>query len=458
MTDLDTKKPPHGLSPSQRRWAWKLAYWNIGLWAIGNGLTSTTLVIFLALQLDAKKLGLGIGLILAMPQLVGLLRLAAPVMIGRIANRKTFCLGTFLLSGLLLFCLPLAAAPGMFQSAAISLTALVMLWSLHHLMQYLGTVALFSWLADIAPLRIRGRFFGFRQRWLVAGEAIGALACGLFSYWWIENHAESLRWIGYAIPAGLGAWFMIAAIVPLWMMPKAEKIVHKRPAIDWKSLAGPFAESRFLRLLLFGCWFSFSNGLTQTMQTTFPARVLHVSLLTMLAVSTAMRLGQLSISPALGRMCDRIGNKSVMLFCLILTAQGPLFYFFSTPQAPWWFVGAWIVWIAYAGLNIGLPNLMLKLAPGQSQCATTNRRSVPGSSSSASNTPYIAAYFTVTGLCYAANVILGGWLFDRYGTSSFEFLGNSLDYNQWIFLVGWAARCLGIIALLLVIEPSKTDI
>ena len=46
-----------------------------------------------------------------------------------------------------------------------------------------------------------------------------------------------------------------------------------------------------------------------------------------------MRLGQLSVSPALGRMADRIGNVSVMLFCLLLTAQGPLFYFFSTPQA-----------------------------------------------------------------------------------------------------------------------------
>ncbi len=70
----------------------------------------------------------------------------------------------------------------------------------------------------------------------------------------------------------------------------------------------------------------------------FPDQVLGISLLAMLSVQTTMRLGQLSISPALGRMTDRIGNKSVMLFCLVLTAQGPLFYFFSTPQAPWWFV------------------------------------------------------------------------------------------------------------------------
>jgi MFS family permease len=458
MTDLGTTKSPHALSASQRRWAWKMAYWNIGLWAIGNGLTSSTLVIFLALDLKAPQLGLGIGLILAMPQLVGLLRLAAPLLIGRIAERKTFCLGAFLCSGLLLFCLPIVAAPGMFQSAAISLAALVVLWSLHHLMQYLGTIALYSWLADIAPLRIRGRFFGFRQRWLVAGEAIGALACGLFSYWWIENHAMSLRWIGYAIPAGVGAWLMIAAIVPLWMMPRAERVSRTKRSVDWKSLARPFTDNLFLRLLLFGCWFSFSNGLTQTVQTTFPARALQVSLLTMLAVQTAMRLGQLGVSPGLGRMADRIGNKSMMLFCLVLTAQGPLFYFFSTPQGPWWFVGAWIAWIAYAGLNIGLPNLMLKLAPGQSSTATdpagvSNKPCATGSAS-VSNTPYIAAYFTVTGLCYAVNTILGGWLFDRFGQNTFSLFGSTIDYNHWIFLLGWIARCLGIIALLIVIEPG----
>ena len=105
-------------------------------------MTSSTLVIYLALELDAPKIGLGISLILAMRHLVGLLRLATPLLIGRIADRKTFCLVTFILSALLLFCLPIVAAPGMLPSAGISLAALVILWTLHHLMQYLGTIAL----------------------------------------------------------------------------------------------------------------------------------------------------------------------------------------------------------------------------------------------------------------------------------------------------------------------------
>jgi MFS family permease len=438
------------LSIAVRRRAWRLAYLNGGLWAVGNGLASSTLVVYLALQLGAPNVGLGISLILAARHLVGVLRMGAPLLIGRIADRKTFCLGAFLLSALLLFSLPLLAAPGVLTTAGMSLGALVALWTLYHLLQYLGTIALYSWFADIAPLRIRGRFFGFRERWMVAGEAAAAIACGLFTYWWTTAHSEEpqLKWIGYAISAGMGACFMIAAIVPLWMMPRAEAVSRMSPSIDWKALAKPFTDNRFLRLLLFGCWFSFSNGLTQTVQYSYPKEILKISLLAILAVQTGMRLGQLSISPALGRMADRVGNKTLMLFCLVLTAEGPLCYFFSTPEAPWWFVVAWFLWIAYAGLNIGLPNLMLKLSPGKSGATA-------GLSSSASNTPYIAAYFTLTGLCYAANTILGGWLFDCYGQSSFEFFGGTLDYNQFIFLIGWAARCLGILALLVVIEPRN---
>ena len=51
----------------------------------------------------------------------------------------------------------------------------------------------------------------------------------------------------------------------------------------------------------------------------------------MLAVPTGMRLGQIGISPSLGKAADRFGNKPMMLFCLLITAQGPLFYFFATP-------------------------------------------------------------------------------------------------------------------------------
>ena len=84
------------LSVAPRRRARKLAIWNGAVWAIGNGLASTTLVIYLAKELHAERLGLGISLIVAAPQIAGLLRLGAPALIGRLGDRKRFCIATFL--------------------------------------------------------------------------------------------------------------------------------------------------------------------------------------------------------------------------------------------------------------------------------------------------------------------------------------------------------------------------
>ncbi len=422
----------------ERRRARRLAYWNGAVWSIGNGLASTTLVVYLAGELGAEKIGLGIGLILAARHLVGVLRLGAPVVIGRWVDRKWFCIASFFLSTLLLMALPLVAAPGRLPSAEASLAALVVLWCLYHLMQYLATVALWSWLADLVPLRIRGCFLGHRERWMVAGGACAMVASGLFTYWWQETRASPDRWIGYAISAGVGTLFMLAALVPLCKIPRVATSWIARHGASLSNVLAPFFDRRFLSLLMFGCWFSFFNGVTQSVQFIYPKEMLGISLLAMLALQTGMRLGQLSVSPSLGRLADRVGNRPVMMFSLLLVAQGPLFYFFSTPGQPWWFAGAWVVWIAYAGLNVCLPNLMLKNSPAQT------------------NTPFIATYFTVTGLCYAAGTILGGAMLDRLGDETFTWLGHArLDFYQYSFLFGWITRSLGVLVLLLVIEGRE---
>ena len=148
-----------------------------------------------------------------------------------------------------------------------------------------------------------------------------------------------------------------------------------------------------------------------------------------------MRFGQLAVSPRLGALADRLGNRPVMIVSQLLVAAGLLFFVAATPAQWAWFIGAWVLWIAYAGLNVCLPNLMLKLSPEQS------------------NTPYIAAFYAVTGLCYAASTIVGGALVDRCGTWTFFCFGSHWSFFACIFLLGWATRSLGALVLTLVHEP-----
>ncbi|MBN1908849.1 MAG: MFS transporter [Pirellulales bacterium] len=421
------------------RHARRMFYANSGLWAMGNGLASTTLVYYLALELGAPRAGLGLAAILATHHLVGVLRLAAPALIDRVADRKRFCLGGFVLAAGLLLLLPVVAAPGNLPSATISLWVLVGLWSAYHLLQYLATVALWSWIADLVPAPIRGRFLGQRERWMVVGHAAAMLAAGGFTYAWHECHPQQPRWIAYAVAAVVGVGFMLAAVVPLGRAPerRAKDRQPQRSAVSWRAIVAPLADGRFRRLLLFGCWFSFSNGLTQSAHFAFPYEVLHITLFAMLAMQTMMRVGQFSISPWMGRLADRLGNRPLMLVCLLLTAQGPWFYFLATFGGWWWLIGAWAAWIAYAGVNVALGNLVLKLSP------ETN------------NVAHIAMYYAVTGVCCAASTLAGGVLQDAYGTAVFRlFDGLTLDYFAALFLVGWLLRLSSVVVLRLVVRED----
>lgn len=421
----------------ERRRARRLAYWNGGVWGVGNGLLGSTLVVYLANELGASWIVRGVGLLLAAPHIAGALRLGAPAMIGRLADRKRFCLGAYLLSAAVLFGLPLAAAPGVLPTPSESLAALVVLWCLYHLLEYLGVIAMWSWFADLVPLRVRGRFIGRRQRWMTLGTAAGALVAGTFAWGWLELHPRpSPQWIAYAIPAAVGACFLGCSIVPLVFIPRAARRRIVRRGATLGELLAPFRDLRFLRLLAFGCWFSFFNGVTQSAQHVYPMRMLGIGLFVMLALQTGMRGGQLAVSPWLGRLADRVGNRPVMGLSLLLAATGLLFYLAATPERWWWIVGAWVVWIAYAGLNVCLPNLLLKVSPR------------------ATDTPYIATYYAVTGLCYAASTIVGGELLDRTRDYTLLLFGDglALDFYQWSFLFGWITRSLGVLVLLFVVE------
>ncbi len=75
MTDSIASELNSPRARQLRRAMW-LANVNAGLWAIGNGLISTTLVFYLAVELGAA--GLAASCVLAAPRFAGLLRLGVP--------------------------------------------------------------------------------------------------------------------------------------------------------------------------------------------------------------------------------------------------------------------------------------------------------------------------------------------------------------------------------------------
>ena len=126
------------LTTDQRRRAMTLSYVNAALWAIGNGLVSTTLVIYLVFGRSGSDLA--VSLILAAPHFAGLLRLAVPALMARLIRRKTISIVAYLASALVLCVIPLSAVVGVSQGAVATIWALVAAWCVYHLLEYVGTI------------------------------------------------------------------------------------------------------------------------------------------------------------------------------------------------------------------------------------------------------------------------------------------------------------------------------
>ena len=219
-------------------------------------------------------------------------------------------------------------------------------------------------------------------------------------------------------------------------MPAVQSAPSAVPRTPWRTIARALLTRPYRQLVLFSCIFSLINGLTAAVHNTFPRRVLDISYPTMQSLLAMMRVGQTALAPAAGRACDRWGCRPVMIVAQLTVATGPLFLLAATPERWWWIVGAYVAWMAYAGMNVGIDTVKLKLAP-------------------ADNTlPYLSVYYALSDLAFGASTIAGGWLFDRlegHGVAT-------LDVYAWFFLVGWLGRSLVAALLVPLEEPGAARV
>jgi MFS family permease len=413
----------------------RLAGVNAFLWAVGNGLVSTQLVVYFANEFGAK--GLAVSFILAAPRFAGVLRLGVPAVMARIQHRKAVCLAGFMASALVLCALPSVALVQRHLTQLQALTLLVASWCIYHLLEYAAVVALWSWLGDLTPSRIRGRLLGGRERWLVLGRIGGIGASALLTIIWGHRLPIAPRWQPLALSAAAGALMMGLALVPLAVMPSAESTRSAVPRLPWRSLVLAVTDPAYRRLLAFSVCFALASGITLSAQQLYPIRVLAIPYsslfgLSSIALSTLMWSGQSLIAPHVGRLADRFGNRRLMAVSLMIASSGLLFFWGATPERAGLIVGSYLAWIAYAGLNVGLDNMKLKLAPADN------------------NAPYLAAYHAVGDLANGVAILLGGLLYDRLAQGG----SDVLALYAKLFLCGWLARTATVFLIARLIEPN----
>ncbi|HEY2827284.1 MAG TPA: hypothetical protein VGJ04_06755 [Pirellulales bacterium] len=428
------------LTPTERRRALKLGLVNAIVYSMGYALTTGAIVTYLAIDLGAT--GRALSFLLAAPSLAGLLRLFTPAVISRVGSTKRTCVAALGLGFAVLLGLPLIGwlAPQMPRAAALAV--LITVVCSYQLFDFVGYVALWAWFAELVPLRIRGNYFGWRQVLQLLVSIPTALAAGYFADYWRGAYKDipSMKLLGYAIPNALGAACMLGSLVPLVLMPAAG-VVPPAEGIPWREMAAPFRQWQFRRLLSFRAGLSVANGISQAAEKVFPKNILKLGVGDLAIMRNAMQIGQIGVARWAGPFSDRYGNRSVLIACQWLVSLAMVFYLIAAPAPAWhaWLLlGAWILWSFYAGHNICLPNLAIKLAPVQEK------------------SPYVAAHEATASVCHALATVAGGFLFDWLTDAETVSRLGRASMNPFTVIFGLAIllRLLAIPLAMAIVEPG----
>ena len=389
-----------------------LACISLFLWSFGNTLVSTTLIVFLFFQLvegDFAWRSTVTAALLAAPQIFGFVRTVAPKLLARIRLPLPWQAGLFYtFSGLFILFVPgLTILKGEVPVGWL-VFLLVGLWSTHHLNEYIGNIALDTWIGRlIGDREQRGRYYGRRQRYAL----IGAIVASGLSFWVKGFFPETNLLILWTL---VGAGMIILSNLPfLFCQDFPERVADEPTAISpglqkndrASSLFGPLKSFSFCLFLAYSGSFSFIGGLSSSAQFQFVAKDLNIGFEKVLVFIMVMRAAQMGLSFLFGKLSDLgvSGNRIAMTISQFSSAAGLLALAFATKDNGL-VLGAYVLWSGYVGLNIGVSKHLQYLGD-----ATGMRPAC------------FSLYFAVGGICYSSSLILAGIALDviqQYGSST----------------------------------------
>jgi MFS family permease len=286
-----------------------------------------------------------------------------------------------------------------------------------------------AWVQEWVPVRLRGKYFGRRNRLLQVANMAFLLLAG----WVLARWEYAIGAFQVVIVFGIG--LRLLSLRAQWRMetlPRSRVVARTGSLRDQVWVLG---QSRsFLLFILFGAVWSFAANVFGPFYHKFMLDRMGQSAFDIGLISTSGALGAALSMPAWGQLIDRFGNKSVMAVSLILWQVQNYLWCFLTPGMDAWLYGMWI-WggMTNSGFILGMFTLLLKLIP-------------PGAKNLA-----IGANLALTSLVAAIAPILGGaaleWGLSREGA-------DPLAVYHACFAVQPTIALAGALLLLRIEEPA----
>lgn len=313
----------------------------------------------------AKELGFGdllYAVMLALPVLGGAIQLFASMVLEKTKKRKKI----FLLSGFVhrIPWLFVAILPLIISDRSLLFYIIVFFLIISSIGGAFLNVSFMSWMGDLVPLEIRGRFFSQRSMLATIVSFISGLVIGKFL-----DTVPGV--VGFSIVFSVATIFGIIDIACFFKvydppMKEGFEFEENFREIFKKVITHP----KFSRFLIFGIIWNFALNLAGPFFNLYMIKYLKMSFFDIaLYAQLINNITIIFFVRIWGRIIDRFGNKPVLLISTSVVSFLPFLWCITNPNN-WLFIVILIQILAgifWPGIDLGYNNLALNLSPDENR-------------------------------------------------------------------------------------------
>jgi MFS family permease len=408
-------------SPKRRAMWYVMVAWFFG--AVWMYITTGAVLTQYAKSLHVTEFGF--GLLAMLPYLGMLMQLPSSYILERYGYRKQI----FLIFNLVhrLAWLGIAVIPWVLPASWGAASLLIMI-AVSHMFSQFATPAWVSWMADMVPTRIRGRYFSRRTQF---GQMVGLIVTILIGF--LLDRAQVLPGNVFlktlSVMLAVSALFGAMDIVSFFPVPDERTYQPNAKLKFWSIIRGPLADKNFRRFLGFMGTMTFAIGYIGQFVWLYLFDVVRMNNVqaNIMLVVVPLCVTMLSY-PIWGRLVDRLGRKPVLIIAGLLVVNGGAAWAFVR-QENWWlgYIAVLLATAAWPGIEVGNFNLLLNMT------VSKQGRSRQGSAYSAINSLVVSVAGILSGLFGG---IIAYTFKDWHGT----FFGWPLTYHGLLFLISAGLR------------------
>lgn len=440
-----------GVSGAERRRGLKLLLYDGICSQVMAAMTGGAFLVAFALLNGASNTS--VGLIAAISPLSQLLQLPAVLLVNRVRQRKALAVASAVTARCLW--LVIAVIPWLLAER-FRLPALLGALTLFFALGAVTSCSWNSWMRDLVPMAIRGRYLGRRLSVATMAAAAVSLLAGLAIDWYGPRlpspaAAYSILLAGGGVVGLIGIWFLSLVPEPTMLDTRS------RPLRD--ILRDPLRDPNYRHLIVFlGSW-NFAVNLAAPFFVVYMLRRLQLELAAVAALAVLSQFCTAYFLGVWGKLSDRLSSKSVLsvtgfLFLLSIILW-PLTDLPAAPglTLPLLAIIHMLAGMSTAGVTLCSSTLALKAAPRGEATAYLATNAL-ASGTAAAIAP-VAAGFAADWFADKELSVSFRWIAAKSGLGALEFSALDLRGLDFLFVVAFVVGLYAMHRLLAVQERGE---